>query len=198
MKSVLVVYATTEGQTRKNARFIAAALPEQGCAPSAPDTANNAAAMVQPVCVAAVFCGSVHRHRYQHSLVRFVKDNAGWLAGIPTAFVAVSLTAAGRDERGRADLQEIVAAFCRRTGWAPTMIRHVAGALRYTQYNFVEKWMLRRIAADQGGDTDTSRDHEYTDWDDVTRFVGEFVAATGLQPDGHHAADRTGATAATD
>jgi menaquinone-dependent protoporphyrinogen oxidase len=198
MKSVLVVYATTEGQTRKIAEFIAAALAERGFDASVVDSASDAAAMVQPVCVAAVFCGSVHRHRYQHSLVRFVKDNAGWLAGIPTAFVAVSLTAAGRDERGRADLQEIVAAFCRRTGWAPTMIRHVAGALRYTQYNFVEKWMLRRIAADQGGDTDTSRDHEYTDWDDVTRFVGEFVAAAGLQPDGRHIGDRAAAKAAPD
>jgi hypothetical protein len=36
---------------------------------------------------------------------------------------------------------------------------------------------MKLIAKQQGGDTDTSHDHEYTDWDDLTRFVEEFVAA---------------------
>jgi menaquinone-dependent protoporphyrinogen oxidase len=36
---------------------------------------------------------------------------------------------------------------------------------------------MRAIARHEGGSTDTTRDHEYTDWDAVTRFADEVVAA---------------------
>ncbi|MFB6354044.1 MAG: protoporphyrinogen oxidase, partial [Halobacteriales archaeon] len=43
------------------------------------------------------------------------------------------------------------------------------------------------IAADATGDTDTSRDYEYTDWDAVERFAASFAelvadATTARQP----------------
>lgn len=185
MRSVLVVYGTTEGQTRKIAGFIADALKERGIEVELVDSGADAAQLVQPVSTAAIVCGSIHRSRYQASLARFVRDNRSWLAGIPTAFVAVSLTAAGHDARGRDALNGIVEAFCRRNGFAPTMILHAAGALRYSRYNGFKRWMMRRIASKAGGDTDVSRDHEYTDWGDLARFVGEFVAANVLQHGGH-------------
>jgi hypothetical protein len=37
---------------------------------------------------------------------------------------------------------------------------------------------------------DTSRDREYTDWDDLARFVDEFLAATSQQESGHSATKR--------
>jgi len=40
----------------------------------------------------------------------------------------------------------------------------------------VMKW----IAGKAGGSTDTSRDHEYTDWDALGRFAAEFAADCGL------------------
>ena len=50
-----------------------------------------------------------------------------------------------------------------------------AGAIKYTQYGFITRWIMRRIAKKEGGDTDTSRDHEYTDWVQVTRFAEKFL-----------------------
>lgn len=53
--------------------------------------------------------------------------------------------------------------------------------------------MMKRIAAEATGDTDTSRDYEYTDWneveaftDDVAAFVEDRLGVTppGGQPDG--------------
>ena len=35
---------------------------------------------------------------------------------------------------------------------------------------------MKRIAAKAGGDTDTSRDYEYTDWADLQRFADRFGA----------------------
>jgi menaquinone-dependent protoporphyrinogen oxidase len=37
---------------------------------------------------------------------------------------------------------------------------------------------MRRIAAKEGGDTDTSRDYEYTDWPAVDRFASNVVQET--------------------
>ena len=81
MKSVLVVYGTTEGQTRKIAEFIANAMKARGVEVEVVDSAAERAALVQPIYAAAVVCGSLHQTRYHASLLRFVKANRAWLAG---------------------------------------------------------------------------------------------------------------------
>lgn len=123
--------------------------------------------------------------RYQASLLRFVKQNRGWLTGLPAAFIAVSLTARLQDEQTHEELRAIEEAFYRETGWRPAITCYVAGALRYTEYGYFKRLIMRLIAKQQRGDTDTSRDHEYTDWDGLTRFVEEFLAATSQQEGGH-------------
>jgi hypothetical protein len=75
MKSVLVVYGTTEGQSRKVAEFIADALKARGVEVELVDSAAAGATQVQPVYAAVIVCGSLHLHSYQASLVRFVKRN---------------------------------------------------------------------------------------------------------------------------
>jgi menaquinone-dependent protoporphyrinogen oxidase len=180
MKSVLVVFGTTEGQTAKIAEFIAAALKAHGVEVDLVDSAGERAALVQPVYAAAIVCGSLHQHKLQTSLLRFLKDNTAWLAGIPAALVVVSLTAVLKDDRSRDELREAVDALCRECRWTPTVTRHVAGALRYTQYDYFKRLIMKLIAQQHGGDTDTSCDHEYTDWDDVTHFVEAFLASAHL------------------
>ena len=44
----------------------------------------------------------------------------------------------------------------------------------YTRYNWFIRRVMKRIAAKAGGDTDTTRDHEYTDWQDLRRFTEQF------------------------
>ncbi len=185
MKSALVVYGTAEGQTRKIAEYIAAAMNERGVVVEVVDSASVRAALVQPVYAAVVVCGSLHHGRYRASLTRFVKENVAWLANLPAALVTVSLTAARDDDRSRDELRASEEAFCRKTGWVPAMSRHVAGALRYADYGFFKRLMVRSIADKQGADTDTSHNHEYTDWSGLTQFVDTFLAATPLQ-EGRH------------
>jgi menaquinone-dependent protoporphyrinogen oxidase len=38
---------------------------------------------------------------------------------------------------------------------------------------------MKRIAKKVGSDTDTSRDYEYTDWDEVEGFASDFAEALG-------------------
>ena len=53
-----------------------------------------------------------------------------------------------------------------------------AGALRYSRYGWLKRRLMRSIARREGGDTDTSRDHVYTDWDAVDRFAVDILRVT--------------------
>jgi menaquinone-dependent protoporphyrinogen oxidase len=53
----------------------------------------------------------------------------------------------------------------------------VAGALLYTQYGLLKRFIMKLIVKRQGGSTDTSVDHEYTDWAALQRFVDEFMTS---------------------
>jgi menaquinone-dependent protoporphyrinogen oxidase len=184
MKPILIVYGTSEGQTRKIAEFLAAALQRRGHEAHLVDSNSPAAAQVQPAYSAAIAAGSLHHGKFQPALVHFIKSNVGWLNAVPGALVSVSLTAMLDDAAERAELDRLTADFCRDTGWAPGLTKHVAGALRYTQYDYFRLLVMKLIAHRHGGDTDASRDHEYTDWDDLERFAGEFATAAAARAGG--------------
>ena len=49
-----------------------------------------------------------------------------------------------------------------------------AGGLAYSKYNLLVKWWMRRISKKSGGDTDTTHDCEYTDWNADGGFAKKF------------------------
>lgn len=180
MQPILVAYATTEGQTRKIAEFIAERLRVRGHRVDLVDTASAAAQAVSPACQAALIGGSVHYDHHQGALVHFVKSNLAWLNAMPSAFFSVSLAAVHADAGGRAHAQQAADHFLEQTGLKPRLVRLVHGALLYTRYDFFKRTMMKLISRQQGRTTDTASDHEYTDWADVEAFVDEFLTVAGL------------------
>jgi len=75
----------------------------------------------------------------------------------------------------RADVYRLLGEFRAETGWYPPLAEGIAGAIAYTRYNPFVRWQMRRICAKVGGPTDTSRDHELTDWTQVQRFAEAFA-----------------------
>ena len=71
--------------------------------------------------------------------------------------------------------------FLAQTGWQPGLTKTFAGSVKYTQYNFVTRYIMKLISRREGGSTDTSRDHEYTDWESVERFAEAFMAEIAKQ-----------------
>jgi menaquinone-dependent protoporphyrinogen oxidase len=128
-----------------------------------------------------IVAGSVHVGGYQRQLRRWVRAHAGALAGRPSAFVSVCLGVLQHDPAVDRDLEGIRERFYAATGWRPSLVAVVAGALPYTRYNWVTRWTMRRIVAKAHGDTDTSRDYEYTDWEAVRRFAREFARAVATR-----------------
>jgi menaquinone-dependent protoporphyrinogen oxidase len=178
MKSILVAYATTDGHARKVAEYVAAAFNRMGREVDLIDAASPAAASVTPIYAAAVIAGSVHMGSHQAALQDFVKRNVGWLNASPAAFLSVSLAAALDDEASRADCRECEQKFLHETGFVPGIVLPVAGALPYTQLDWFRRFAVKMVMKHHGGDTDTSQDFEYTDWEALSRFATEFVNAT--------------------
>ena len=119
--------------------------------------------------------GSLHLGKVQRPLRRFVRERKEALAAIPNAFFMVSLAAASNRPEAAAELDQTMQAFVKDTGWTPDRAAFFAGALKYSQYGFIKKLVMRSIAKKEGGDTDTSHDHEYTRWESVADFAKDFV-----------------------
>lgn len=177
---LLLVYGTTEGQTQKVAHFVADHLAQQGHDASV----VNAIAAVVPEpreFDAVIIAASLHAGHYQSAIIHFVRKYLAAIDRRPNAFLSVSLAAASEDRDDIEGLERCVSELTQRTGWTPKHIHHVAGAFRYTSYDFMKKWAMKYIAYRKGAPTDTSCDHELTDWVDLTRFVEAFLAEIACQ-----------------
>lgn len=175
MARVLVLYGTTDGHTRKVATTLGAKLRYEGCAVDVIDARH-----VPPTARPAEYDGvivaaSIHIGGYQRVVKHWVRRHAVELNRLPGAFVSVCLGILEQRARARQEVLEIMQRFLQRSGWRPTMTKTVAGALPYTRYGWFKKWVMRRIVAKAGGDADASRDHEYTDWEDVRTFAKQFA-----------------------
>ena len=173
MAHVLVVYATHDGQTRKIAERIATVLRVHRHVVELLDATQSRE--VDLTRFDAVFIGSPMRAQsYLRAVERFVRLHRPALERIPSLFFSVNLAVLDKTD-GRAQTMKLVNKLLSDTGWHPRRIELVAGALPYTRYNFLVRFVMKRIVRKQGGDTDTSRDYEYTDWSAVDRFAVEFV-----------------------
>jgi menaquinone-dependent protoporphyrinogen oxidase len=185
MKPIAILYATREGHTRRIAERLGEALGAAGYAAELANVAKLSEAPDFGRFAAVLLAASVHGGRHEREMVELVKRHRAALEGLPTAFLSVSLTEAGAEDarepqerraRAAADVKEMIDRFVHETGWHPDRIKPVAGALPYTHYNPFIRLVMRLIVKRQGGDTDTSRDYDYTNWDELVAFAQSFAA----------------------
>jgi menaquinone-dependent protoporphyrinogen oxidase len=172
MSKILVLYGTTEGHTASIATSIGDTLTALGF-----DVDVVRAGSVDPPPSAfdgVIVAASLHAGRYQKAVGRWIRAHRAELGAKPTAFVSVCLAVASKRPKAIAEVDAIIKRFIQEIGWTPTVTKAVAGALLYTKYNLFIRWLMKRMAAAEGGDTDTSRDYDYTDWNDLRDFAGEF------------------------
>jgi menaquinone-dependent protoporphyrinogen oxidase len=173
MAQLLVVFATTHGQAAKIAHRVTEACRAYGHNAT---IANLASDSPDPAAFdGIVVTASVHAGSFQPQAAVWVRVHASVLNRNPTLFIPVCLGILQHDPQVDRDLQKIVSTFCQSTGWQPGQTHLVAGAIKYTQYGFLTRWVMKRIARRAGGGIDTTRDYEYTDWVDLQRVVESFA-----------------------
>jgi menaquinone-dependent protoporphyrinogen oxidase len=178
---VLVGFSTSEGQTAKVAERIAQTLRKSGCEAEVHDVAE-----IPDLSLAGydgvVLGASIHMSRHQRRMVEFVQSHREELSSKPCAFFSVSMTAAKPDAEQQRQAEECVHMFEKETGWTPAMFGVFAGALPFTHYGFFTRFIMKRISAQMGGPTDTSRDYEFTQWDSVIHFAEDFLRMLSTSP----------------
>ncbi|MDR5654041.1 flavodoxin domain-containing protein [Ruixingdingia sedimenti] len=175
----VIVYGTTEGQTRRIARFCADRLADAGHAVELLPAAE-AGDLELSRFDGAVLAGSLHIGAFQKELAAFATARAAALRAMPTLFLAVSLAAAGQDAGDWAGLRACVERFSAASGWVPGQVAHVAGAFRFTQYDFFRTWAMRWIASEKGVAVTAGADTEFTDWAALGALLDTWAA--GVTP----------------
>jgi len=176
MYEVPVFYATTEGQTHRIAERLAGRIREHGLNAQAIQIGSAHAEAVDWDNVRGVCLGaSIHMQKHQPAAVRFAEAHAHRLSAHPSLFFSASLAAASKNAKEVAAARKLAQRFADETGWQPSHIASVAGRLAYAQYGWLKRFLMRRIAIKEGGSGDTSRDHEYTDWQQVSALADALV-----------------------
>src|SRR5476649_261364 len=179
MSRILILIASVDGHAARIAAHIAATMAQAG---HEVDTRSvDSPGLVQAIgaCDAVIVGAAIRFGRHVRNVEARVHDHAAAISARPNAFFSVSLSGGGPGARLET-AQAYVATFCERSGWHPQDTAIFGGALCYSQYNAFIWFMMRLIVGFAGGDTDTSRDYDYTDWRAVGRFAAEFAA--GLEP----------------
>jgi menaquinone-dependent protoporphyrinogen oxidase len=182
MTHILIVYGTTDGHTRKIAQVLAEDLRAKRCSVDIMDAAQILWRVSPEAYDGVIVAASVHIGDYQRAVARWVRLYAPVLKGMPTAFLSVCLAVLERRIEARQEILRIMKRFLARCGWRPTISKMVAGALPYTRYGWLKRQMMKRTVAKAGGDTDTTRDFEYTDWIDLRHFAEDFAALASERP----------------
>mgnify|MGYP000087624477 FL=1 len=135
---------------------------------------------------AVVVGASIHVGKHQEEVRDFITDNRDTLSEMPTAFFQVSLSSANEEKREEA--AGYVESFLTENGWHPDRIGQFGGALRFSEYGFLKRQMMKRIAKDLlTEERARNGDVELTDWDAVDAFAADIAAFVegrlGVAPD---------------
>lgn len=167
----LILYSSRDGQTRSIASYIASKLQDTLSCDVIDLLQADAIELDQ---YQQVLIGASVRYGHFHPVLeRFVKRHAEQLNRMPSAFFAVNLTAR-KPEKRAPQTNAYTRKFLLSSPWQPKQCTVFAGALRYPHYRWFDRIMIRFIMKMTGGETDTSKEVEYTDWQQVDRFTQEF------------------------
>lgn len=182
MARVLIVYGTTEGHTRRVARFLYTALREANHRVWIADATEMFGVMAPGEYDAVFVCASVHDGEHQRSVEFFVRDGLEALQNTKSALLSVSLNAAVGDEPHRAEAQGYVDRLVAKTGWQPDAVLLVGGALRFGKYDFFRRQVLSLLLSKTVGRVVGEGDHDFTDYQEVRRFGLELLGRSGRIP----------------
>lgn len=178
MSRILVVYASHYGQTRNIAEHIVERLRRQNHDVTLAN-ADGAAKAPPPQAFDEVILGSrVEFGQHAPSILSYIREHRRALSAIPTGFYSVSMAAAASTRR---DPNGYLVKTFGQLRWAPNESVAFGGALPYTRYGLILRFVMKQLSRRDGHTTDTSRDHMFTDYASVSTFADRMAALLGVR-----------------
>ena len=173
---ILILYGSLEGQTKKISERLADIIRNKGYQATTQSGEQLPTDFSVDNFDAAIIGGSIHMGKYPAYINNFVVTHSDWLNNVPSAFFTVCMAVNSVNVKSREEAKHYGDKFIAHTGWKPKLSQTFAGAVKYTKYNFITRFIMKWISKREGGSTDTSRDHEYTDWEMVECFAENFMS----------------------
>ncbi|KLV03205.1 protoporphyrinogen oxidase [Photobacterium aquae] len=171
MEKVLLLHSSSDGQTVKILRHIETTLGgdyqcelvDLNTLPTV-DFADYDRVLVG----ASIRYGHLNKKLYQ-----FIERYRDELDQNKVGFFCVNLTAR-KEGKNTPETSVYMKTFLKKSPWCPKLQEVFAGALRYPRYGWFDRVMIQFIMRITGGETDTSKEVEYTDWQKVEAFAARF------------------------
>ena len=118
--------------------------------------------------------GASIRYGYFNKVLdKFITQHLSQLNSMPSAFFGVNLTAR-KAEKSTPETNAYMRKFLDKTPWKPRLTGVFAGALLYPRYKWIDRVMIQLIMKMTKGETDPTKEIEYTDWNKVSEFATKF------------------------
>ena len=171
--TILILYSSRFGQCQRIAEKLTQSLEALGrkC-----DTLNIETMRTPPKPVpsyeSVIITASIRYGYFHKNVGAFVRQHHNELQTLLDVFIPVNLIARN-PQRRTLERNAYARKFLEKTNWSPKIIDIMAGALLYPRYNFFDRFMIRLIMKMTNGETDTSKEIEYTDWDHIPELATE-------------------------
>lgn len=165
---ILILYSTTDGQTRRISERLQLALERQGHLATVADIEAGPDPDLRPY-DKLVIGARIRYGRHSPRVVEFINRHHRMLDERPSAFFSVNIVAR-KPEKNQPDTNPYVRKFLRQVSWRPTAAAVFAGKLDYAKYGFWDRTIIRFIMWMTRGPTDPATVMEYTDWQQVDAF----------------------------
>ncbi|MBS9783547.1 MAG: menaquinone-dependent protoporphyrinogen IX dehydrogenase [Pasteurella sp.] len=167
----LILYVTTDGQTKKIAQHIANEIEGETRLVSLKNEQVSAQKLEDADKI--IIGASVRYGHFNPILKNFVQQHYEILNQKKSAFFSINLTAR-KEDKNTPETNVYTRKFLERISWRPAYTAVFAGKLNYPQYTWYDRAIIRFIMKLTGGETDTTKVIEYTDWQKVTEFAKQF------------------------
>jgi len=168
--SCLLIYSSTDGQTKKICDVIKENLPNKNLIQIC--TVDEAINLDINNYDQIILGASIRYGNYKSNLFKFIKNNIKILDKKKNAFFSVNVVAR-KNEKNTPSTNPYIKKFLKKTNWRPKKIEVFAGKVDYPNYNFFNKLVIRFIMYITKGPTDISQSYEFTDWEKVKKFSKE-------------------------
>jgi menaquinone-dependent protoporphyrinogen oxidase len=173
MKSTLIIYSSTDGQTKnicsRIGEFLSNDIPSKIIPLS--EVTNDDIEKYDRVIIGA----SIRYGKHKKELFEFIDINLDELTKKDNAFFSVNVVAR-KPEKNTPETNPYMQKFLLKTPWVPQKLAVFAGKIDYPKYNFFDKQMIRFIMWITKGPTSIKNTYEFTDWNKVDSFAKELIA----------------------
>ena len=174
MAKILILYASTDGHTRKICNRLQQVIEQQGHQVTSVSIDNESQVDLQAF-DKIVIGASIRYGKHNPKITDFINRNKQLLDSKPNAFFSVNIVAR-KPEKNQPDTNPYLRKFLKKIAWRPKELAVFAGKLEYPKYSFFDRTMIRLIMFITKGPTDPTAVIEFTDWQQVESF-GRVIGA---------------------